>query len=263
MEKKLYSFDDWLLIPQYSDIKSRSEIDTSVSLNDKIKLDIPIISSPMSTVTEAFMCNAINAVGGLGIIHRYNTIKHQTKLCNFIYKDVPRAAAIGASLPVSEPSGSMVVDILNNPALLSASKVQSVEGHYYPRRLPKDGAVDWSQTMENICALCRGLTQPYPGARSFQGDVLVVFWECKPFDQLVCKSVGKIDAVFEDESFLVTCGDGRILVQKYTAVGWLPKIGQNFESVPLIETMSEIINRHNLKNPSQKLAQRILDYGKG
>lgn len=137
--KKLYSFDDWLLIPQYSDIKSRSEIDTSVSLNDKIKLDIPIISSPMSTVTEAFMCNAINAVGGLGIIHRYNTVKHQTKLCNFIYKDVPRAAAIGASGDFKERLESLVsqgeidivcIDIAHGDHILMKEAIQYVKEEY-------------------------------------------------------------------------------------------------------------------------------------
>ena len=137
--KKLYSFDDWLLIPQYSDIKSRSEIDTSVSLNDKIKLDIPIISSPMSTVTEAFMCNAINAVGGLGIIHRYNTVKHQTKLCNFIYKDVPRAAAIGASGDFKERLESLVkegeidivcIDIAHGDHILMKEAIQYVKEVY-------------------------------------------------------------------------------------------------------------------------------------
>ena len=137
--KKLYSFDDWLLIPQYSDIKSRSEIDTSISLNDKIKLDIPIISSPMSTVTEAFMCNAINAAGGLGIIHRYNTIKHQTKLCNFIYKDVPRAAAIGASGDFKERLESLVkegeidivcIDIAHGDHILMKEAIQYVKEVY-------------------------------------------------------------------------------------------------------------------------------------
>ena len=137
--KKLYSFDDWLLIPQYSDIKSRSEIDTSVSLNDKIKLDIPIISSPMSTVTEAFMCNAINAVGGLGIIHRYNTVKHQTKLCNFIYKDVPRAAAIGASGDFKERLASLVregeidivcIDIAHGDHILMREAIEYIKEEY-------------------------------------------------------------------------------------------------------------------------------------
>jgi IMP dehydrogenase len=98
--KKLLSYDDVLLIPQYSDIKSRSEIDTSVTFkknNKSIKLDIPIISSPMSTVTEAYMCNAIRNLGGLGIIHRYNTINFQTKLCSFVNDSETKSAAIGVS----------------------------------------------------------------------------------------------------------------------------------------------------------------------
>ena len=85
---KVLSFDDILLVPQYSDIRSRSEIDTSVKLkknNIEINLDIPIISSPMSTVTEAYMCNAINSLGGMGIIHRYNTITFQKKLVSFLF----------------------------------------------------------------------------------------------------------------------------------------------------------------------------------
>lgn len=109
---KLTSFDDWLLVPQYSDIRSRKEIDTSVSLikNDKeyLKLDIPIISSPMSSVTEAHMCNAIRSLGGLGIIHRYNTINFQTKLLNFIYDDNSKSAAIGASQDYKERLSSLV-----------------------------------------------------------------------------------------------------------------------------------------------------------
>lgn len=98
---KLTSFDDWLLIPQYSDIRSRKEIDTSVSLKKNgeeiARLDIPIISSPMSSVTEAYMCNAIDSLGGLGIIHRYNTITFQSKLLNYIYNSKIKAAAIGTN----------------------------------------------------------------------------------------------------------------------------------------------------------------------
>ena len=85
--KKLISFDDVLLVPQYSDIVSRSEIDTSVKMADDIQLQIPIISSPMSTITESHMCNALRWIGGLGIIHRYNTIDFQAKLLGFVGGD--------------------------------------------------------------------------------------------------------------------------------------------------------------------------------
>jgi IMP dehydrogenase len=72
------TYDDILLIPQYSDIKSRKEVDIGNNLDDKIYLDLPVISSPMDTVTESAMVTAIYNQGGLGIIHRYNSIEEQT-----------------------------------------------------------------------------------------------------------------------------------------------------------------------------------------
>jgi IMP dehydrogenase len=73
------SFDDVLLVPQYSDIESRTVLSTKNSLGD-IGLDLPIISSPMDTVTELDMLVAMEMNGGLGIIHRYNSIDDQSKL---------------------------------------------------------------------------------------------------------------------------------------------------------------------------------------
>ena len=78
--RETYSFDDVLLVPQYSDIKSRSEVDITCKLDDNITLELPIISSPMDTVTEASMAAAMADLGGLGIIHRYNTIEEQCLL---------------------------------------------------------------------------------------------------------------------------------------------------------------------------------------
>ena len=72
-------YDDVLLVPQYSDIESRTVLSTKNSLGD-IRLDLPIISSPMDTVTELDMLVAMEMNGGLGIIHRYNSIDDQSKL---------------------------------------------------------------------------------------------------------------------------------------------------------------------------------------
>jgi IMP dehydrogenase len=74
------SFDDVLLIPQYSDIDSRKSISTSNELDDTTTLQLPVISSPMDTVTEVDMTFAMDTHGGLGIIHRYNSPAEQAKL---------------------------------------------------------------------------------------------------------------------------------------------------------------------------------------
>ncbi len=73
------TFDDVLLIPKHSSIRSRSEVDTSTELVPGIRLHIPIISSNMDTVTEADMAIAMAQVGGIGIIHRFMTIEKQAQ----------------------------------------------------------------------------------------------------------------------------------------------------------------------------------------
>tara|TARA_R110000824_G_scaffold88189_8_gene216941 strand:+ start:7609 stop:8634 length:1026 start_codon:yes stop_codon:yes gene_type:complete len=75
--KDTVTFDDVLLEPQYSDILSRSEVDTGSSLAEDLKFELPIISSPMDTITETQMAMAMGDLGCLGIIHRYNSIERQ------------------------------------------------------------------------------------------------------------------------------------------------------------------------------------------
>ena len=64
------TFDDLLLVPQYSDIKSRREVTLSSEISDGINLRVPIISAPMDTVCERVMAARMAEFGGLGIIHR-------------------------------------------------------------------------------------------------------------------------------------------------------------------------------------------------
>ena len=82
------SYDDVLLVPQFSDIKSRSEVDLGSNLTNGLFLDTPIISSPMDTVTEEAMATVMAVEGGCGIIHRYNTIDQQAIMVSNVVEQV-------------------------------------------------------------------------------------------------------------------------------------------------------------------------------
>ena len=71
------TFDDVLLIPKRSSIRSRSAVDPLTQLTPQIQLAIPIVSANMDTVTEAPMAIAMAHAGGIGIIHRFMTIEQQ------------------------------------------------------------------------------------------------------------------------------------------------------------------------------------------
>jgi IMP dehydrogenase len=79
--KEAVTYDDMLLVPQYSDIKSRSEVSIGSTLKG-VEYQLPIMSSPMDTVSEGEMLVAMDKAGGLGVLHRYNTIDEQLRLAN-------------------------------------------------------------------------------------------------------------------------------------------------------------------------------------
>ncbi len=72
------TFDDVLLCPRYSEVVP-SEVDVQTQLTEKIALNIPLVSSPMDTVSESEMAIALAQEGGLGFIHKNLSIEEQTE----------------------------------------------------------------------------------------------------------------------------------------------------------------------------------------
>ena len=123
--KTALSFDDILLLPQKSTIRSRSDIDTSSEIGGT-RFSLPLISSPMDTVTGEDMAFAMGEAGGFGIIHRYNSITEQSRL-------VKRAATgrdykVGAAIGVSEDFGKRSEAAVNAGAFLLCIDV--AHGHH-------------------------------------------------------------------------------------------------------------------------------------
>ncbi len=72
------TFDDVLLVPRYSDVVP-ADVSVTSRLTRRISLNIPLLSSPMDTVTESAMAIALAQEGGLGVIHKNMSIEAQTE----------------------------------------------------------------------------------------------------------------------------------------------------------------------------------------
>jgi IMP dehydrogenase len=116
--KEAVTYDDMLIVPQYSDITSRSEVDISSRLGHR-DLRLPIIASPMDTVSEDEMAIAMYRSGGMAVLHRYNTIAEQAAMAKKVTQvsnwSGQVAAAVGVTGDFMERSEALIaagVDVL-------------------------------------------------------------------------------------------------------------------------------------------------------
>ena len=105
------TFDDVLLVPSKSEVMPK-DADTSTNLTNKIKLNIPLLSSAMDTVTESRMAIAMAQLGGMGVIHRNLSISEQ---CEQVKKVKRFVSAI-----VHKP-----ITLMPNQTLKDAKKLQN------------------------------------------------------------------------------------------------------------------------------------------
>ncbi len=108
-----FSYDDVLLVPRYSDIRSRSEVDVSSDLDNGVALRLPIIASPMDTISEAPMAHAMAKFGGTAVLHRYNSIENQCRMVRLTHdisqqSSIIVGAAIGTSDDFKERAAGLV-----------------------------------------------------------------------------------------------------------------------------------------------------------
>ncbi|MFZ5376760.1 MAG: IMP dehydrogenase [Patescibacteria group bacterium] len=102
------TYDDVLLLPNYSEV-TPSQTDVSAQLTNKIRLDLPVVASPMDTVCEARMAITIAKLGGYGIIHRNFSIEGQVaELKTCLNEGVKVGAAVGTGADFAERVEALV-----------------------------------------------------------------------------------------------------------------------------------------------------------
>ena len=122
LKHKALTFDDVLLLPRYSDLLP-SEADISSNLTEKISLKTPLLSAAMDTVTESKMAISLAEAGGIGVIHKNNSIEKQAREVKFVKKYESRIVRD----PVTISSTNSIEELKNLTNKLSISGMPVVD----------------------------------------------------------------------------------------------------------------------------------------
>lgn len=105
------TFDDVLLVPRHSRIASRSDVSTETTLVPGIRMNLPLLSANMDTVTESKMAIAMARAGGVGVIHRFMTADRQAGEVGLVKRSdsyvVEAPATIGPQASLIEAQTTM------------------------------------------------------------------------------------------------------------------------------------------------------------
>lgn len=121
MSKQALTYDDIQLVPSYSTVSSRKNINLSTKATKRYSIQIPLVASCMDTVCESEMAVALAEIGGVGCIHRFMSVQHQSHevavvaqavasllLKNNYNESIPVMAAVGANGDFAERAAELV-----------------------------------------------------------------------------------------------------------------------------------------------------------
>lgn len=132
---KALQFSEVFIVPQYSEVTSRSQVDTSLKLDENIKLDVPVISANMDTVTDGLMAKAMWEAGAIGAIHRFMTPAQQVVEFEIVQNNFAKAfVSIGvngdalerASLLYAAGARYFVIDIAHGHSKMMKDTIEAV-----------------------------------------------------------------------------------------------------------------------------------------
>ena len=109
------TYDDIQLVPGYSEISSRKNIDLKTKITTRFELQMPLVAAPMGTVCEFAMANEMRKMGGVGCLHRFMSVENQVSIVKQLTTarnedkiNMPIMAAVGANGDFFERAQALV-----------------------------------------------------------------------------------------------------------------------------------------------------------
>ena len=156
--KEYLTYDDVQILPKHSDIEHRSNCDITTRVTKNWELKIPIVSSPMDTVTECTMAQEMNELGGLGIIHRFMGIHEQADHVGRVTLGVS-SAAIGVTGDFIERAQELVnggckilcMDVAHGHHKLIKDGIRRIQNEVTGRYDLLVGNIATAEAARNLC----------------------------------------------------------------------------------------------------------------
>ncbi len=164
---------------------------------------------------------------------------------------------------LTSKSIDLISDFLYNPKnQLASARNQNGIPTYYPKRIEKDGSIDWNRGSKEILNLIRAVTKPYPGAYTFSKQRKILVWKAHKTlvkNATVKFSPGDIVSKGPRNELCVATGDGFITITEFDFDGSI-EVGDRLQSHSLKEVMGTILNRHYAAFPDHPISERLLKY---
>lgn len=127
-QQRSYTFDDVLLVPRRSGVGSRFDVTLETYATRRFKLKVPFIAANMDTISEKEMCQAMNDIGALAILHRFMTIEQQVAQVKEVReKWAGTFGGVAASVGVNQDSKERAKALVNAGAQILT--VDIAHGH--------------------------------------------------------------------------------------------------------------------------------------
>ena len=120
-------------------------------------------------------------------------------------------------------------DILSDPKFPRINGITQNEKNasYYGVRTPSDGIISWDKPRSEIIKLIKAVSSPFPGAYTFNNENKIIISKASLSNDRIKGVIGKILRVFDDNKFLIQCGDSIICIEEWSCDNcrWVPRVG--------------------------------------